>query len=158
MKLKPWQVKLMLNAFPALFFQRIRVRRVSSDFREMDVIVKLGIFNRNLQGSVFGGTLFSSADPFFAILYWQLFAHKDIKCEAWLRAAEADYIKPASTSCTVKFRLTEEDVSEAFASIEANGRFKKWHVVEAVDKHGNVCARFKTLVYLRKAAAGLAGI
>ena len=148
----------MLNAFPALFFQRIRVRRVSADFREMDVVIKLGIFNRNLQGSVFGGTLFSSADPFFAIMYWQLFAHKEIKCEAWLRAAEADFIKPASTSCTVKFRISQEDVDEAFTSIAESGRFKKWHVVEALDKNDIVCARFKTLVYLRKAKAGLAGI
>ena len=55
MKLKPWQVKFMMNIFPALFFNRVRVKRVSSDFCEMDVRVKLSIFNRNLQGSIFGG-------------------------------------------------------------------------------------------------------
>ncbi len=158
MKLKPWQVKWMLNAFPALFFQRIRIKRIASDFREMDVIIKLRIFNRNLQGSVFGGTLFSAADPFYAILYWQIFAHKDIKCEAWLRAAEADFIKPATTNMKAKFIITDEDIKEAEIAIETEGRFKKWHAVELIDTHGNVCARIKTFVYLRKAKTSFAGI
>ena len=146
---KEWMMKLMLNAFPPLFFNRIRVKRISEGFREIDVRVGKSILNTNLQGAIFGGTIFSGADPYYAIMYWQIFLREGIKCEAWLKAAEIDYQKPARSSLTYQYRLSEEDVQEAVETVKKEGRFKKWHDLYAIDKWGDVCAHVRTLVYLR---------
>ena len=151
MVLKPWQLKLLINYFPPLLINRIRIRRISSDFREMDVVVRKSLLNRNLGGAIFGGSIFSAADPYMALMYWQALAHRGLKCEAWLKAAEIRYRKPSTTDLRYEFRLTEADIEEAIEAVKTEGRFQKWHDIIAVNKQGETCAEIKTQVYLRLA-------
>ncbi len=151
MKLKESSVKWMMNFFPPLFFNRIKVTFVSKNFRELRVKVKNSLMNRNLQRTIFGGTIFSAADPYYAIMYWQVFAHDGIKTEAWLKEANIEYLKPAATDIELIFTLTEEDVSTAKNELKGHGKFSRWHQVEAKNTSGEVVAIIKTLVYLRSA-------
>ena len=149
MKLSPFKVKWMMNLYPPLFFNRIKVKRISSDFLEMDVVIKKSIFNKNLQGTIFGGTIFSSADPFHAIMYWQILAQKGIKVEAWLQSAEIFYSKPGASDLSLAFRLTHEDVTEVLQTLSIDGRVRKWHQIEVLNSDKAVCATVNLQVYLR---------
>lgn len=140
-----------MNLYPPLLINRIVIKRISKDYREVDVVIKKSLLNRNLQGTIFGGTIFSAADPFYALMYWQNFNLSGIKCEAWLKSAEIDYLKPGKTSLLAQFRLSEEDIREAGEAIQNNHKFEKWHEVNLIDRSGEVVAKVKTLVYLRKA-------
>jgi acyl-coenzyme A thioesterase PaaI-like protein len=149
MKLSKLSTRLMMNYFPPLFFNRISVSSIEDNYRKMTVKVRHSILNKNLQKSIFGGTIFSAADPYHAIMYWQIFAHKGYKTEAWLKSAQIDYIKPSTSNLTLVFELSEKDVEEAEADLNREARFQKWHQVEAIDTKGEVCAVIRTLVYLR---------
>jgi hypothetical protein len=46
--------------------------------------------------------------------------------------------------------LTEEDVAEAEHALNTIGKFVKAYPVEAVNKHGELCAIISTEVYMRK--------
>lgn len=149
MKLTPWQVKWMLSIFPPLLFSRVKVVKVSGDFRSLEVRIRPSIFNKNLQKSVFGGTIFSAFDPFHAILFWQIFAHKGQKLEAWLKSAEIDYKKPATTDLKISFEINAADIAAAERSLADTGRFQQWMYAQAIDEKGQVCAEARLLVYLR---------
>lgn len=149
MKLSEGTIRRMLNLFPPLFFNRIRIRRVAPGFREMEVRVRSSLLNRNLQRTIFGGTLFSAADPCFAIMYWQIFAHAGWNTEAWLKEARIEYFKPADSHLTLHFVLTQEEIDTAKNELEREGRFSRWHSTDAVNDRGEVVARIHTLVYLR---------
>lgn len=141
--------KLLLNLFPPFLFGRIRVLEIGPGFRTCRVRVKPSLLTRNLQGTMFGGTIFSAADPFHALLYWQIFAHRGLRVQAWLKSARIEYRRPAATALTFEFAVTEADIREAQARLESEGRFSKMHRTEAVDEHGRVCAVVDTEVYLR---------
>lgn len=149
MKLSKRKLKWMLNLFPPLLFNRIAIQRISDDYKEMDVVIRHSILNRNLQKTIFGGTIFSAGDPYHAMMYWQIFSQKNYKIEAWLKSAEINYLKPAASDLKLEFRLTDEDILEAETALEKHQRFEKWHGIEAIDKAGNVCAAIRLLVYLR---------
>ncbi len=149
MKLSPWQVKWMLSIFPPLLFSRVKVLNVSSDFRSLEVRIRPSLLNRNLQKSVFGGTIFSAFDPFHAILFWQIFAHKGQKLEAWLKSAEIDYKKPATTDLKIRFEIKEADLVSAEKALAESGKFQQWMYAQAIDENGHVCAEARLLVYLR---------
>jgi len=141
----------MMNLYPPLLFNRIVVKEVSSDIKTIKVVIKKSFLNRNLNKTIFGGTLFSAADPFFSVMYWQIFAQQKTPMEAWVRAIEGNYIKPAATQMSLEFKLTDEDIAEAKEMINKEGRIKKWHTVSLKDANGETCVEFKILVYLRKA-------
>lgn len=149
MKLSPFVTRLMLNFFPPLFFNRIKIVKLSDDFTFCRVLVKKSVFNTNLQKSIFGGTMFSAGDPFQAIMYWQYFAHHNIHVQAWLKKAQISYRQPAFDSLQLEFKLTETDIAEAKSALTETGRFEKWHEIPILTVRGEPVAIIKTLVHLR---------
>ncbi len=149
MKFRPWQIKWMLSLFPPLLFSRVKVTAIADDFRWAEVRVKHSVFNKNLQRTIFGGTIFSAFDPFHSILMWQIFAHKGQKLEAWLKSAEIDYRKPAASDLSIRFEISEEAIAAAEIALKEQGKFQQWMTAQAIDKAGNVCAEARLLVYLR---------
>lgn len=147
--LRNWQILWMMRFFPPLLFNRIRLESLSPDLMHCRVRIAHSFINRNLQGSVFGGTLFSALDPFLPVMMWQIFARRGQKLESWLKKAEIDYLKPSSTTMMIDFRLTEGDIQEAEHSLVQKGKFEKWLPAEAIDQHGVVCVQARLLVYLR---------
>jgi acyl-coenzyme A thioesterase PaaI-like protein len=141
--------KWLLSLYPTLLFSRIRITHVGPGFRSCTVRIARSLITRNLNGTTFGGTIFSAADPFYAVMYWQIFARRGIRVQTWLKSARVRYLKPAATALTLEFALTDEDVERAAGELEREGRFTRTHSVEVVDTHGRTCAVVETEVYLR---------
>lgn len=151
MKLNTFSAKWLMNLYPPLLINRVVIQRISKDYKEVDVVIKKSFLNTNLQGTIFGGSIFCAADPFYAMMYWQHFNLQNIKCEAWLKSAEIQYFKPGKTNLYIQFRITNEEFDEALFAMNSVGKFEKLHILKINDKHGETISEVKTLVYLRKA-------
>ena len=93
--------------------------------------------------------MFSAADPFYALMYWQNFAHQyQQKVRVWLKAADIKYKRPANKDMYLDFNLTQADIEQAKHALETLGKFNKAHEVELRDKQGNVYASVKLIVYV----------
>ncbi len=148
-----WSVrwgKWLLNLYPPFLFNRIRVVEFADGYLGCTVRVSRSLLTRNLNGTIFGGTIFSAADPFYALMYWQVFARRGEKVLVWLKSAKIEYLKPAATALELRFRLTEADVEQAAVALARNGRFARAHGIDVVDRNGQVCARVETEVYVRR--------
>ncbi len=139
----------LLNFYPPFLFNRVRVLEIGPGFRLCRVSVRRSLLTRNLQGTTFGGTIFSAADPFYPVMYWQVFSRLGVVVHAWLRSAKIRYTKPARSALSLRFELTDEDVAQARDALERDGRYACWHTTEATDRDGAVCAVAETEVYLR---------
>lgn len=144
------RMRRLLNLYPPFFFNRIRVLEIDDDFLRVRVRVARSVFTRNLQGTTFGGTIYAAADPIFAVMYWQVFAHRGERLMVWLRSAAVRYLAPAETALTLDFRLESRHIDDALRGLDDRGRWRRTHVVEAIDEVGTVCARIETEVYLRR--------
>lgn len=143
-----------MNVFPPLLFQRIRVEEISEDFRYCRIRVKKSWLTRNLHGATFGGTIFTGADPAFGVMFWQVFARRGERVQAWLKSAQVKFLKPARSSLVYEYRISEEDVEVMARDLAERGTAVREHTLEAVDEDGVVCARVVTVTYLRRVAAG----
>ena len=141
----------MLNLYPPLLAQRIRVVDIAPGFRSCRVRVAKSVLTRNLFGTTFGGTIFAAADPIHAILYWQVFARRGLAIQAWLKSARIEYRKPAASALTLAFVLSDADVVDAEEALEREGRFARTFRVEAIDREGQICAVVECEVVLRSA-------
>lgn len=97
-----------------------------------------------MNGTIFGGALFSAADPFYAILYWQIFERKGYKIQAWLKSAEIHYMRPADQHLYLDFQVTDEQILEAEESLNSIGKYKHTHEVRYKSNDGDVYVIAKT--------------
>ena len=149
MKSPPFISRMLINLYPPFLVNRVVVKYVSKDYQTVKVKIVKSIFNRNIQGSIFGGTIFSAADPFIALMYWQIFNHQGMFCEAWLKSARIDYLKPAKTFLFLHFEIAQNDVDAAKINLVENKRHECTHIVEMKDSFGVICATMETIVALK---------
>ncbi|HLT42689.1 MAG TPA: DUF4442 domain-containing protein, partial [Sphingobacteriaceae bacterium] len=95
MKASEKALKWAMRFYPPLFFQRIWVKKFHPGFRGVDVTIQSSFLNRNYNSSIFGGTIFAAADPFYPILFDQIFRRKGLKTVVWLKSGSVKYLKPA---------------------------------------------------------------
>ena len=150
MKTPKFLLKAFLNIFPPLLFNRIIIKEISNDFMQMKVVVKRSLFNINFQKTIFGGSIFSACDPYFPIMYYQIFDAKGKKLIIWLKAAEIQYLKPAKSNLKLNFKITEKEIQLAEKNLTKTGKFEIWHTVQAMNKKGEVCAKAKMQIYLKE--------
>jgi Domain of unknown function (DUF4442) len=141
--------KWLINAYPPFVFNRIKIKHFGKGYRSCKVRIRKSFLNRNMNGTIFGGSLFSASDPFYAILYWQIFERKKLKVQTWLKSAHIQYLKPADCDLFLDFNLSEQDIEEAEKSLLSIGRYKKVHEIPYVSKNGDVYVIAQTEVYIR---------
>lgn len=144
-----WKAKLLMNMYPPMLINRISVKRISADYKLVEVHVKKSILNRNLQKTIFGGTIFSAADPFHALMYWQIFRKRGMQCEAWLKRAEIQYLKPANSDLFLKFLINDEEIEEARIQLEQNGKVEMVHETVIQNKNQETIALVKSTISLK---------
>ncbi|WP_374164172.1 DUF4442 domain-containing protein [Arcticibacter sp. MXS-1] len=143
-------LKWVLRFYPPLLLQRIWVKNIGRDFRSVDVKICKSILNINYNRSIFGGTIYSAADPFYAVLFHQALLKRGYKTLVWQKAAEIDYLKPGMTALYFRVELSEAVLDEACLALDTEGKYVKSHPVAIVDKQGELCASVESVVYVRK--------
>ena len=147
-------MRLMLNLYPPFLCGRIRLVSVGPGCRTVRVVVKRSLLTRNLNGTTFGGTISTAADPIYSVLYWQALARRGEVLQVWLKGARIDFRRPAATALTLDFEVTEADLDEALAVLDRDGRVVRTHRTEAFDRAGELCAVIETDVYMRRPRGG----
>lgn len=142
-------LKWVMRLYPPMLFQRIWVIRFAKDFTSVEVKINRSLLNRNYNGTIFGGSIFSAADPFYAILFDQVFKRKGYKTIAWLKSAHISFLKPGTSDLYFKISISEDDIKEAEQILNDGGKFIKTYTMEIRTKENEVCAVVKNEVYLR---------
>jgi hypothetical protein len=142
-------LKWVMRFYPPLFFQRIWVIKFDEGFRGVQVRIRKSIWNTNYNGSIFGGTIFAAADPFYPILYYQVFSHKGYKIKGWAKSSEIKFLKPGATHLYFTIRLDEAEITETETILNTTGKYTKAYPIEIYDKNGVNVASVMNEIYLR---------
>lgn len=142
-------LKWGLCLYPPLLFQRIWVKKFHKGFKGVDVKINKSLFNKNYNGSIFGGTIFSATDPFYALLFDQILQRKGFKVRVWLKSASIHYLKPGRDDLFFSILITESMIDDAVLALNDVGKFVKAFPMEIKNKDGEVCATVLNEVYVR---------
>jgi acyl-coenzyme A thioesterase PaaI-like protein len=142
-------LKWAINLYPPLFFQRIRVIKFDKGFTGASIKVSKSILNTNYHDSIFGGTIFSAADPFYPVLFYQVLIRKGYKVKAWSRSSAIRFVKPGKTNLYFRVQISETDISGCEEQLNTTGKYRKSFQVEIYDKNDKLCASLINEIYVR---------
>jgi acyl-coenzyme A thioesterase PaaI-like protein len=142
-------LKWLMRFYPPMFFQRIWVTRIHKNFRGIEIKINRSLFTTNLGNSIFGGTIFTATDPFYALLFGQILQRQGFKITVWLKSAQISYIKPGRTDLRYTIIINEEMIAEAVTALKEDGKLVKAYPIEIFDKHGELCATASNEIYIR---------
>lgn len=147
-------LKWAMRFYPPLFFQRIWVIKFDKGFTGVHVKISKSFLNVNYNRTIFGGTIFSASDPFFALLFDQILQRRGLKCRVWLKSAEIRYLKPGNTNLNFTISLSEEQIREAEIILGTEGKFVKAYPMNIFNSEGVLCATVINEVYIRNLFKG----
>ena len=139
-----------ISLWPPFLFSGIRVTRLSDDFREAEVSLSQHWYNRNYVGVHFGGSLFAMTDAMYMIMLLQAMGHDYY---VWDQRACIDYLKPGRGTVTARFRLDDAVLAEIREHTVGGEKYLPELTVDITDAAGDVVARVKKTLYVRKKPA-----
>ncbi|QIZ37297.1 DUF4442 domain-containing protein [Saccharopolyspora sp. ASAGF58] len=87
----PTKVRLRLNLWSPFLFLAFGLSDIAEGWSKVNVVHGVGRFDRNANGSAFGGALFVMVDTFFPLM---MMHHLGRGYRVWSRAATVDFVAP----------------------------------------------------------------
>lgn len=125
----------------------VRPTEISEDFRYIKVDMPLTFYNRNYMGTQFGGSLYAMVDPWYMLMLIKNLGDDYI---VWDKSATINFRKPGREKVTAEFKLTQEQIDDIKARVEANVKYDAHFLVEIKDQSGKLIADVDKVVYVRK--------
>ncbi len=141
-------MRRFLNIWPPYLFSSIHIDRISADFREFDVTLRLRPWSQNYVGTQFGGSLFAMCDPWWMIGTLRNLGERDYI--VWDQAGEIDFVSPGRGHVRTSIRITDELLDEVRAATEGGEKHLVWCSNDILSEDGQVVARYRKRLYVRR--------
>jgi acyl-coenzyme A thioesterase PaaI-like protein len=132
------------NFWPCIWCTGSKVQFIAADHSEMHVGLKLNIRTRNKVGTVFGGSIYSSVDPYYMLMFMQILGKDYV---VWDKAASVKFVRPIVDAVKCRFLIPDELVSEVKRKISEQGEYTFDLPLKYEDDKGNVYAVFNKTIY-----------
>lgn len=139
--------KLFINIWPPFIGSGIHVEHIGADFREARVRMHQRLFNTNIFGTHFGGSLFSMTDPFFALLILRNIGKDYV---VWDSASHIDFKLPARGTVRAQFRIDDAILADIHQQTAGGEKYEPHYTVDITDASGNVVATVEKTLYIRR--------
>ena len=138
------------NVFPCYRGTGGRVTYIASDFREIRVKLPLNWRTRNYVGTIFGGSLYGSVDPFYMIMLIKILGPGYI---VWDKAAAIRFRQPGRGTLYARFTIEDAEIEAIHAALASEDRVDRVYQVELIDAQGVVCAIVEKTIHIRRRTA-----
>lgn len=143
----PQLFRHVLTWFGPYWGTGVRVTQVAPDFGRIVVEMRQHWFNRNAFGTHFGGSLYAMCDPFYCLM---LVARLGPQYVVWDQAAAIEFVKPGRGTVRAVFDWTDAHIADIRTQAEGGQKVLPERVVLVVDETGDVVARVRKTLYVRK--------
>jgi acyl-coenzyme A thioesterase PaaI-like protein len=146
-KIGPRLFRIVMNCWPPFWGMRIHILRISYDWREVSIRMKLSLRNKNYVGSHFGGGLFSMTDPFYMVMLVNILGSEYL---VWDKSANIQFVSPGRGTVFAHFTLTDERLAEIREKTANGAKFEPTYRINVVDKENTVIAIVDKTLYIRR--------
>ncbi|GAA5214624.1 DUF4442 domain-containing protein [Corallincola platygyrae] len=132
--------------WPPFLFTGIRIEHLSEDYLKCRVGLRLRPWNRNANGTHFGGSLFAMSDPIYPLMLMGVLGHRYLICD---RAADINFLKPGKGRVYAEFELTNQRIDEIRNATAGGEKYLPEFIINVVDEEGDIVATLRRTVYVR---------
>lgn len=140
-------LRWLLNFYPPYLGAGVKVRYISSDFREVRVSMGLKWYNRNYVRTQFGGSLYSMTDPFYMLMLMENLGRDYV---VWDKAAHIEFISPGQGTVHAEFKIDEDMLNTIREHTAAGEKYLPNYQVDVRDDRGTLVARVDKTLYIRR--------
>jgi len=130
-------LKRWLNRWSPFQGSGIRVRRISPDFREVDIEMAHCPWNTNRNETHFGGSLFAMTDGIYTMILMENLGPDYI---VWDKSASIRFRRPGWSAVRAEFRLSVEQIDEVRRAADTQPKVEPTWPIEIRDRSGDVVA------------------
>ena len=145
--MKPGTLRHIFNVWPPFLLSGIHVTEMASDWSFARVELRMRPWNRNYVGTHFGGSLFAMTDPFWMLLLMRLLGREYY---VWDQSGAIDFLKPGRGTVSARFDIDDAVLAEIRQATAGGAKYLHWFENEVVDAGGEVVARVRKQVYVRR--------
>lgn len=149
-KIRARLYRTLLNVWPCIVGTGGRVTHLSPDFTHLRVELPLSWRTWNAFGTIYGGSMYASTDPFYTLMLMRLLGKDYV---VWDKGCTIRFKRPAKVTLSADFRITPEMLADVRAGVAASGEAEFTWTVEYVDAKGVVYAQFDKVIYVASKAA-----
>ena len=142
-----WLARMLINIWPPFIGSRIHVEYISTDFREARVRMHQSVYNTNIFGTHFGGSLFAMTDPFFALLILRNIGKEYV---VWDSASHIDFKLPARGTVRARFCIDDAILADILEQTAGGEKYEPHYTVDILDAQGEVVASVEKTLYIRR--------
>lgn len=147
MNISPQLLRFILNIYPPYLGAGVHVDRISQDWKEIDVSMKLRWYNRNAVKTHFGGSLYSMVDPHLMLMLMQILGREYI---VWDKAASIEFRRPGQGRVRAALRITGQVLEDIQKELEIRKKVLPQFKVDIVDDFGKTVASVQKTLYIRR--------
>ncbi len=144
---KPKWVKLALNLWPPFWGAGIRVVNISEDFRSVKVRLNFRWWNKNVNRTQYGGSIFSMTDPVYALMLIGILRQQYY---VWDKEASIDFINPGVSYLEAEFIITQAVLDDIVSKTASGDKCFPEFTTHITDKQGKIVATIQRKLYVRK--------
>lgn len=145
-----WRSRLArwrFNTFPAYRGSGGRVTFIRHDFMEVHVKLPLWWRTRNYVGTIFGGSIYASVDPFYMLMLIQCLGRDYV---VWDKSASIRFRRPGRTTLYATFQFDHALLDGIRDELKTVEKLDRHFTVELKDATGEVHAIIEKTVNVRK--------
>jgi acyl-coenzyme A thioesterase PaaI-like protein len=139
--------RFLMNLAPCIRASGGRIVALSDDFKHLRVRLKLSRLTRNLVGTIYGGSMYSSIDPFYMLMLMRILGPDYV---VWDKSATIRFKRPAKVTLFADFRFDDQTLANIRELVARNGESTFTWTVALKDASGTVYADCDKVLYVAK--------
>ncbi len=145
--LTPKKLVKWLGLWPPYFFSGISVKEINPEFTRITSQLKQHFYSTNYVGTHFGGSLYSMCDPFYMFI---LLEHLSKDHIVWDQSAQIEFVRPGNGTVTATFEIPINEIEKIREQALNNFKVTPTFETTVVDSKGQVVAKIKKGLYVRR--------
>ena len=146
----PSGFRRIMNVDPPWWGTGISIAHVAPDWKRMEVVMRRRPWNMNAFGTHFGGSLYSMCDPHYVLLLVPLLGRDYI---IWDKSAAIEFLRPGKGTVRAVFEWSDAQLEEIRERTAGGEKFEPERSVDITDEAGEVVARVRKQLYVRRKRA-----
>jgi acyl-coenzyme A thioesterase PaaI-like protein len=142
---KTKRFRWLMNFYPMYFGTGGKILFWAEDSSEVHLRLKLNLWTYNAVGTIYGGSLFSAADPFYMLMLMRALGNDYV---VWDKAAHIRFKKPAKKVLYAILRISPDDFQSIRTQVKESGHSTKTFSIHWVDKDQAVYAEIERQCYI----------
>lgn len=142
---KSWRFRQFMNWYPMYFGTGGKILFWSGDSREVHLRLRRNLWTYNYVGTIFGGSMFAAADPFYMLMLLRILGNKYV---VWDKTGSIRFRKPGRQTLYARFEITDEQLATVRQAVATNGQTEQTFTLQWLDANGVVHAQIERLCYI----------